>query len=245
MERMITEDLRSFTSHKRGGGGGVIAIRDDDSRDEEDINWDLADIGSLSADVRRQSKSRNQQNHQLKAERRASRGGGRQYDGVHLDHVTSHIQRRLRREKRRKERLKQRELKRMQRQERRKHSKHKKVHRHNEPTPSKDELTPHEVNRKIVDGNNMPKGMSKDDLTNDRWAQHLTEDGIVYDDIIMGEPHHLRQRRETQSQLGDVTSSRSRVRRAATAELDRLWDDAVIPYEIDSNFSGKLTSTTA
>ncbi|KAK2192635.1 hypothetical protein NP493_27g02025 [Ridgeia piscesae] len=32
--------------------------------------------------------------------------------------------------------------------------------------------------------------------------------------------------------------ARSRVRRAATARPDRLWDHAVIPYEIDANFSG-------
>jgi len=32
--------------------------------------------------------------------------------------------------------------------------------------------------------------------------------------------------------------SRSRSRRAATSRVDRLWDYGVIPYEIDSNFSG-------
>lgn len=31
----------------------------------------------------------------------------------------------------------------------------------------------------------------------------------------------------------------SRWRRAATARLERLWDYGVIPYEIESNFSGK------
>lgn len=35
---------------------------------------------------------------------------------------------------------------------------------------------------------------------------------------------------------GSVTTNK-RDRRAATARLDRLWDDAVIPYEIDSVFS--------
>ena len=29
-----------------------------------------------------------------------------------------------------------------------------------------------------------------------------------------------------------------RVKRAATARPERIWDYAVIPYEIDSNFSG-------
>lgn len=29
-----------------------------------------------------------------------------------------------------------------------------------------------------------------------------------------------------------------RLRRAATARLERLWDYGVIPYEIESNFSG-------
>ena len=31
----------------------------------------------------------------------------------------------------------------------------------------------------------------------------------------------------------------SRLRRAATARLERLWDYGVIPYEIESNFSGE------
>ena len=35
---------------------------------------------------------------------------------------------------------------------------------------------------------------------------------------------------------------RSRRKRAATARPERLWDYAVIPYEIEANFSGKLPS---
>lgn len=31
---------------------------------------------------------------------------------------------------------------------------------------------------------------------------------------------------------------RSRIRRAATARKERVWDHGVIPYEIDGNFSG-------
>lgn len=34
--------------------------------------------------------------------------------------------------------------------------------------------------------------------------------------------------------------SKSRVERAATGKKDRLWDHAVIPYEINSTFSGML-----
>ena len=32
--------------------------------------------------------------------------------------------------------------------------------------------------------------------------------------------------------------SEQRVKRAATARPERVWDYAVIPYEIDANFSG-------
>ena len=32
--------------------------------------------------------------------------------------------------------------------------------------------------------------------------------------------------------------SKQRVKRAATARPERVWDYAVIPYEIDANFSG-------
>lgn len=33
------------------------------------------------------------------------------------------------------------------------------------------------------------------------------------------------------------------LRRAATARLERLWDFGVIPYDIESNFSGTFVST--
>ena len=36
-----------------------------------------------------------------------------------------------------------------------------------------------------------------------------------------------------------VSKSSHRSRRAATAKLDRLWDNAVIPYEVEANFSGE------
>ena len=36
----------------------------------------------------------------------------------------------------------------------------------------------------------------------------------------------------------DENDGRSRTKRAATARPERIWDYAVIPYEIDSNFSG-------
>ena len=39
--------------------------------------------------------------------------------------------------------------------------------------------------------------------------------------------------------MDDSSRSRSRSRRAATSRVDRLWEYGVIPYEIDSNFSGK------
>lgn len=47
--------------------------------------------------------------------------------------------------------------------------------------------------------------------------------------------------------VSDDASSRSqsRSRRAATSRIDRLWDYGVIPYEIDSNFSGNVTILTA
>ena len=35
--------------------------------------------------------------------------------------------------------------------------------------------------------------------------------------------------------------SLSRSRRAATARTERLWDHGVIPYEIETNFSGRYT----
>ena len=35
-------------------------------------------------------------------------------------------------------------------------------------------------------------------------------------------------------------NSRSRSKRAATAKIDRLWEYAVIPYEVEANFSGKI-----
>lgn len=37
------------------------------------------------------------------------------------------------------------------------------------------------------------------------------------------------------------------MKRAATARPERIWDYAVIPYEIDSNFSGvhKVSSSTS
>ena len=35
-----------------------------------------------------------------------------------------------------------------------------------------------------------------------------------------------------------VSYKRTRNKRAATARPERIWDFAVIPYEIDSNFSG-------
>ena len=44
----------------------------------------------------------------------------------------------------------------------------------------------------------------------------------------------------TRSGLRRETRSRGqRSRRAATAKLDRLWDNAVIPYEVEANFSGR------
>ena len=36
------------------------------------------------------------------------------------------------------------------------------------------------------------------------------------------------------------TKSLRRIHRAATARLERLWDYGVIPYEIESNFSGRF-----
>ena len=50
----------------------------------------------------------------------------------------------------------------------------------------------------------------------------------------------LERRQRPMRVSSDASSrSRSRSRRAATSRLDRLWDYGVIPYEIDSNFSGK------
>ena len=69
-------------------------------------------------------------------------------------------------------------------------------------------------------------------------GQHF-KDAIVYDDIIISDSL-LRYKRGTDyTQNDDVTAEgRVRTRRAATANRDRLWEHAVIPYEIDSNFSG-------
>ena len=40
------------------------------------------------------------------------------------------------------------------------------------------------------------------------------------------------------SQQSTITTSSPSLRRAATARRERIWDNAVIPYEIDANFSG-------
>ena len=40
----------------------------------------------------------------------------------------------------------------------------------------------------------------------------------------------------TESNLDGKASGR--IKRAATARAERVWDYAVIPYEIDANFSG-------
>ena len=47
-------------------------------------------------------------------------------------------------------------------------------------------------------------------------------------------------KRKSESQVlaGEEKERGRRVKRAATARPERIWDYAVIPYEIDSNFSG-------
>jgi len=50
-----------------------------------------------------------------------------------------------------------------------------------------------------------------------------------------------RRRRPTRISADVRRRSHSRSRRAATSRVDRLWDYGVIPYEIDSNFSGNVT----
>ena len=47
---------------------------------------------------------------------------------------------------------------------------------------------------------------------------------------------------DASSRSSSRSRSRSRSRRAATSRMDRLWDYGVIPYEIDSNFSGNVTN---
>ena len=47
--------------------------------------------------------------------------------------------------------------------------------------------------------------------------------------IINGSGHRKREER---------SGGQSRLRRAATARKERIWDFGVIPYEIDANFSG-------
>ena len=53
-----------------------------------------------------------------------------------------------------------------------------------------------------------------------------------------------RGRRRFRLSSADSSSSRSvsRSRRAATSRTDRLWDYGVIPYDIDSNFSGNCAN---
>ena len=46
----------------------------------------------------------------------------------------------------------------------------------------------------------------------------------------------LARHKDSYDDQGEKKSGSVRVRRAATARPERIWDYAVIPYEIDSNF---------
>ena len=48
----------------------------------------------------------------------------------------------------------------------------------------------------------------------------------------------MKEREITEETEADI-AVKHRQRRAATARPERLWDHAVIPYEIEANFSGK------
>ena len=57
--------------------------------------------------------------------------------------------------------------------------------------------------------------------------------GTFSGDIAVPTLDYELERNTTQAEL-----SVGRERRAATARRERIWDNAVIPYEIDANFSG-------
>lgn len=214
-EQLLFEDLRTLTA-----SSGIIAIQEDREHDDIDdlhLNIDLSSEieaptnNGSSKPIPKQSKVRKQD----RAATKRHRHGGDDRD-KDLEHVTSREQKRLWREERRRQRQKERQLKRLQREERRK------------------------LNNSKKDNNRKQRKQQQHQGT-------VIKDGIVYDDIIMPDIAS-RKRRETdvtdnrneiRLDYGDPgTSARSRSRRAATARRDRLWDDAVIPYEIDSNFSG-------
>ena len=48
----------------------------------------------------------------------------------------------------------------------------------------------------------------------------------------------FRQNQSEKKDIGVHKESLERSKRAATARPERIWDYAVIPYEIDANFSG-------
>lgn len=51
----------------------------------------------------------------------------------------------------------------------------------------------------------------------------------------------MKEKRKEKKKLMKKDGKEHRAKRAATARPERVWDYGVIPYEIESNFSGKYT----
>ena len=57
-------------------------------------------------------------------------------------------------------------------------------------------------------------------------------------DTIQEQQQQHQQQPQQQQQQQQQPEQQQRHKRAATARRERLWDDGVIPYEIEGNFSG-------
>ncbi|XP_054716858.1 bone morphogenetic protein 1-like [Uloborus diversus] len=88
-----------------------------------------------------------------------------------------------------------------------------------------------------------PPTLVSQDLDMDPGKADLFEGDIIVDRVSSRDPTFLQDLRRTSLRHRRKGNWRRHARRrkgrAATARTDRLWPHAVIPYEIEANFSGK------